>query len=139
MSDNAGEGDVGSNAREGLQDSARDVSSPADVPSIGAVDSQNSAINDTEVIATGSSVASPPLSPIEKMEVRIDFEVGRVTLPISALANVSSGAVIEMPAVSLDKVIAKSGGQAFAHGEFVELGGRIGFRITKLVSGGAAT
>ncbi len=76
--------------------------------------------------------ASPPLSPVESMEVRIDFEVGRVTLPVSKLANVATGSVIEMPGVALDRVVAKSGGHAFAFGEFVELGGRVGFRILKL-------
>ena len=74
----------------------------------------------------------PPLSPVESMEVRIDFEVGRVTLPVSKLANVATGSVIEMPGVALDRVVAKSGGHAFAFGEFVELGGRVGFRILKL-------
>ena len=75
---------------------------------------------------------APRLSPVESMEVRIDFEVGRVTLPVSTLANVAAGSVIEMPGVSLDRVVAKSGGHAFAFGEFVELGGRVGFRILRL-------
>ncbi len=75
-----------------------------------------------------------PLAPVEKMEVEVDFEVGRVTLPVSALANIAQGAVVEVGSLSLDRVVAKSGGVAFAHGEFVELGGRVGFRITKLFS-----
>ena len=91
---------------------------------------------DTGVVAGDGATpaASPPprLAPVESMEVRIDFEVGRVTLPVSSLANVATGSVIEMPGVSLDRVVAKSGGQAFAFGEFVELGGRVGFRILSL-------
>ena len=89
---------------------------------------------DTGVVAgdAATPAASPRLAPVESMEVRIDFEVGRVTLPVSSLANVATGSVIEMPGVSLDRVIAKSGGQAFAFGEFVELGGRVGFRILSL-------
>ena len=73
-----------------------------------------------------------PLAAVEKMEVEVDFEVGRVTLAVSSLANIAQGAVIDIGAVALDNVTAKSGGVAFAHGEFVELGGRVGFRITRL-------
>ena len=76
--------------------------------------------------------APPRLAPVESMEVRIDFEVGRVVLPVSSLANVAAGSVVEVPGVSLDRVVAKSGGHAFAFGEFVELGGRVGFRILRL-------
>ncbi len=79
-----------------------------------------------------ASAAPPRLSPVESMEVRIDFEVGRVVLPVSSLANVAAGSVVEVPGVSLDRVVAKSGGHAFAFGEFVELGGRVGFRILRL-------
>ena len=106
-------------------------------------DDMSDTLSDTpagEEEASASNAASnsaapapaPRLSPVESMEVRIDFEVGRVTLPVSTLANVAAGSVIEMPGVSLDRVVAKSGGHAFAFGEFVELGGRVGFRILRL-------
>ena len=80
----------------------------------------------------GQSLSPQPLAAVEKMEVEVDFEVGRVTLPVSALASIAQGAVIDIGVVALDNVTAKSGGVAFAHGEFVELGGRVGFRITRL-------
>ena len=92
----------------------------------GEVSASNAASN------SAAPAPAPRLSPVESMEVRIDFEVGRVTLPVSTLANVAAGSVIEMPGVSLDRVVAKSGGHAFAFGEFVELGGRVGFRILRL-------
>ena len=88
--------------------------------------------NSVAPLSAASEAAAPRLAPIESMEVRVDFEVGRVTLPVSKLANVAAGSVIDMPGVSLDSVVAKSGGHAFAFGEFVELGGRVGFRILKL-------
>lgn len=91
-------------------------------------------MGDVESSASPLARALPPrpLASVEKMEVEVDFEVGRVTLAVSALANIAQGAVVEVGSLSLDDVVAKSGGVAFARGEFVELGGRVGFRITKL-------
>ena len=109
---------AGADRADAFPDAAPDPSLDSELASLSASRTESVAGNAVAPLAS-SSAAAPPITPIERMEVRIDFEVGRVTLPVSSLANVAAGSVIEVPGVALDRVVAKSGGHAFAFGEFV--------------------
>ena len=68
------------------------------------------------------------------LRVRVDFRAGQVELPLAELLALSEGQVLpRLDGVVFPRVEALSAGRVFAEGELVEVEGRVGFRITKLL------
>ncbi len=71
---------------------------------------------------------------LDKIQVRIDFRIGEVILPVSALSGLTPGFTLtDLPAVTFPRVQALAQGRVFAEGELIELDGKIGFRIQKIL------
>ena len=68
------------------------------------------------------------------LRVRVDFRAGQVELPLAELLALSEGQVLpRLDGVVFPRVEAVSAGRVFAEGELVEVEGRVGFRVTKLL------
>lgn len=77
--------------------------------------------------------AKEETTPLDELPVHINFELGSIELPLHALKNISQGYIFtDLNTLSLSKAYAKTGSRVFAQGEFVDIGGKMGFRITQL-------
>lgn len=71
---------------------------------------------------------------LEKLNVKIDFHIGSITLPVQKLTSLAPGWTLsDLPHLTFPKIIAFSAGRAFAEGELIEIDGKIGFRITQVL------
>ena len=74
-------------------------------------------------------------SSLDNLNVAVDFQIGSITLPVNDLANLAPGWTLkDLPNITFPKVVALSAGRAFAEGELVEIDGKLGFRITQILS-----
>jgi flagellar motor switch/type III secretory pathway protein FliN len=72
---------------------------------------------------------------LDKLNVTVDFQIGSITMPVNRLANLTPGwTLTDLPNMTFPKILAFSAGRAFATGELVEIDGKIGFRITEILS-----
>jgi type III secretion system YscQ/HrcQ family protein len=78
-----------------------------------------------ESLERGPGIASD--APIE-----LCLELARFTLPLDAIAALRPGEVLCTGKAIGERVTLRAAGQAFAHGELVEVEGEIGVRITEL-------
>ena len=69
-------------------------------------------------------------------QIQITFQVGEAKIALSDLLNLSEGQVLEGEALYtyFPKVRALLGDRQIAEGELVKVDGKIGFRITKVIS-----
>lgn len=71
---------------------------------------------------------------LEGIEVCVDFRIGEITMPVNALENLAPGwTLTDLPGITFPRALALSAGRGFAEGELVDIDGKIGFRITKLL------
>lgn len=69
-----------------------------------------------------------------QLPVQIKLQVGEVAIPLNQLLELSAGAVLEEGATTyFPKVRALVGDRPIAEGELVNIEGRIGFRVTKML------
>ncbi len=71
---------------------------------------------------------------LDNLQVAVDFQIGSITLPVNELASLAVGwTLTDLPNITFPKVLALSAGRPFAEGELVEIDGKLGFRITKIL------
>ncbi len=72
---------------------------------------------------------------LENVNVKISFRIGEVSMPVNELAALTPGFTLtDLPNLIFPRAHAIASGHAFAEGELVEIDGKIGFRITRLLS-----
>lgn len=82
---------------------------------------------------------APPSTPspaqaLEGLDVCVDFRIGEITMPVNKLENLAPGwTLTDLPGITFPRAVALSAGRSFAEGELVDIDGKIGFRITKLL------
>ncbi len=72
------------------------------------------------------------LSRIQKIQIAVTAELGRSTIPIQDLMNVSEGSVIELDREIDSPIELYAQGVPLASGEVVVVDGRFGVQITKV-------
>ncbi len=73
-------------------------------------------------------------SALENIHVKINFRIGEISMPVNELAALTPGFTLtELPGLIFPRAQAVASGRAFAEGELIEIDGKIGFRITKLL------
>ena len=96
-------------------------------PADAALDGQDSAVQGGQGTSGGTETSAG-------LRVRVDFRAGQVELPLAELLALSEGQVLpRLDGVVFPRVEALSAGRVFAEGELVEVEGRVGFRVTKLL------
>ena len=114
-------------SREGEDASPSAAVESALTPADAALDGQDSAVQ-------GGQGASGDTETSTGLRVRVDFRAGQVELPLAELLALSEGQVLpRLDGVVFPRVEALSAGRVFAEGELVEVEGRVGFRVTKLL------
>ena len=72
---------------------------------------------------------------LDNIIVRVDFRIGEVSMPVNELARLAPGFTLsDLPGLTFPRAQAISAGRVFAEGELVDIDGKIGFRITRLLS-----
>ena len=68
------------------------------------------------------------------MRVQVDFRVGQIELALDELLALGEGETLSrLDGVVFPRVEAVSAGRVFAEGELVEVEGRIGFRVLRIL------
>jgi type III secretion protein Q len=84
--------------------------------------------------------ANLQLSDLDRLQIDVEVELGRLSMPISALRSLSVGQVFETEAAADGcSVWLWCGGQCLGVGQLVAVGERLGVRIAALESGPAAS
>ncbi len=73
----------------------------------------------------------PSLSSLERLEVELQFELGRVRLPLARLRELETGAVLSLDGDSRQPVSIYVNRQPAGRGEIVRIDDRLGIRITE--------
>ncbi|MDA8031815.1 MAG: FliM/FliN family flagellar motor switch protein, partial [Alphaproteobacteria bacterium] len=112
----------------------------AGVPSPSVVHSESVKEATTTTTAAPMVVQNNPVSEdavpdsAKGLRVRVDFRIGQIELPLQELLRLAEGQTLQkLDGIRFPRVEAVSAGRVFAEGELVEVGGRIGFRILRLV------
>ena len=114
-------------SREGEDASPSAAVEAALTPADAALDGQDSAVQGAQGASGGTETSTG-------LRVRVDFRAGQVELPLAELLALSEGQVLpRLDGVVFPRVEALSAGRVFAEGELVEVEGRVGFRVTKLL------
>ena len=89
----------------------------------------------TPMVVQNNSVSEDTVPDSAKgLRVRVDFRIGQIELPLQELLRLAEGQTLQkLDGIRFPRVEAVSAGRVFAEGELVEVGGRIGFRILRLV------
>lgn len=77
--------------------------------------------------------AAEPVA-LDELEVNLTFVVGQTTLTLGELKSLTPGASFELPTPVSEAVTILANGKAIGSGELLEVGGRVGVRITKLIT-----
>lgn len=81
------------------------------------------------------SSASIPLSDLDRLQIEVEVELGRLSMPIAALRSLSVGQVFETDAAATEcSVWLWCGGKYLGVGQLVTVGERLGVRIAALDS-----
>jgi type III secretion protein Q len=84
------------------------------------------------VVAKPPEPAADALAEIEAVEVELQAQVGRLTVTLGQLRRLGAGQVVEFSTPIESPAILAVGGKTVAVGELVDVGGRVGVRITAM-------
>ncbi|MCC8191010.1 MAG: FliM/FliN family flagellar motor switch protein, partial [Planctomycetes bacterium] len=79
---------------------------------------------------------TPALAAVDEARVEMRAEVGRLGVTLAELRRLAVGEVVEFTTGVEQPVTLVAGGQAIATGELVDIGGRVGVRITAMAGKG---
>ena len=82
--------------------------------------------------STDPSAAASPASPTE-IPVTLTIELGRVSVPLSRLADLKPGDVLELGRHAREPVELTSGGRLVARGELIQIDTELGVRVTNVL------
>ncbi|RMG97478.1 MAG: flagellar motor switch protein FliN [Deltaproteobacteria bacterium] len=80
--------------------------------------------------------ANDPLSNLYDVPVRLSVELGRTEMPLSDIATLGPGAVVELGKSAGESLDIRVNGKLVARGEAVVVGEKYGIRIVEIVRAG---
>jgi len=92
--------------------------------------------NDTNPEVDQQDVARPNLDAIMHVPLAVSVELGRVEMPLHAVARLNRGTVVDLKKEADAEVEILANGQVFARGEVVSADGKLGVRIVDIVPSG---
>ncbi|MDX8398012.1 MAG: FliM/FliN family flagellar motor switch protein [Mariprofundaceae bacterium] len=96
----------------------------------------NEAGSVAEVNSSPSGIERPNLEAIMHVPLEVSVELGRVEMPLHAVARLSKGTVVDLQKEANAEVDILANGQIFARGEVVSADGKLGVRIVDVVPPG---
>jgi len=90
--------------------------------------------NDTNPDVEG--IARPNLDAIMHVPLEVSVELGRVEMPLHAVARLHRGTVVDLKKDADAEVEILANGRVFARGEVVSADGKLGVRIMDIVPSG---
>lgn len=105
------------------------VEGSMDIESVGTNEGVETSLPHEE---SSSREAREPVLPhpeLERLPVRLDFDLGHLQVPIAELRTVAPGMVFEIEGASPASVAVTSSGRLLGKGEIVDVGGKLGIRI----------
>lgn len=81
--------------------------------------------------AVTMSEAAPAAVPVNDLDIQLTFVVGHTTLTVGDLRSLAPGAVLELPAAVGEGVAICANGKTIGRGELIEVGDRVGVRVTE--------
>ena len=78
--------------------------------------------------------SSNNLDMLKDVNVEVSVELGRITMPLGDVLNLSKGSVVELENLAGEKINGLVNGLNIAMGEVVVIGEHFGVRISKLIS-----
>lgn len=88
---------------------------------------------ESPVDAAMDTPATPPAASIDEVPLVIECDVGRISLTIAKLRELSAGQVLDLGFDATSRVTLRLNGQAIATGELVRIAERTGVRITDVL------
>jgi flagellar motor switch protein FliN/FliY len=82
------------------------------------------------------AAATPNLESIMHIPLQVSVELGRVQLPLHAVARLGRGTVVDLQKEAGAPVEICANGRAFARGEIVSADGKLGVRILEVLPAG---
>ena len=122
------------------QDDGGGDDDPVDLPR----DDDDAHDDDAQGVADAAAAAHPqaqaeaeaphggPAPSLDRLPVRLLFEVGSIDMPLAAIRRLGPGSVIDLERPLPPAVIVRCRGAVLARGELVDLGGRLAVQITDL-------
>ncbi len=105
-------------------------------PQAQAADNANAAEAAGQQSAREGAAGAVNLEAILHVPLEISVELGRVEMPLHAIARLGRGMVLELNKEAGAEVDILANGQVFARGEVVAAGEKLGVRITEIVPPG---
>lgn len=102
---------------------------PAAPPSVPAV----------PATADAADLLSSTLDLLADVELEVSVELGRRRLPLSEVARLRVGSVVELDTEAGDPLVVYANGRRIAVGEAVVVDGQLGVRITSVEAAGRAS
>jgi type III secretion system YscQ/HrcQ family protein len=103
--------------------------------------SEGAPMNQAQSADTSESSFAPtvdsaiPLAELKSIPVTLQFEIGRLTLTVDELSQLSAGNVIKLPTkLGTDTVAITAKGRTFAVGEIVHIDDQLGVKITSIAN-----
>lgn len=79
---------------------------------------------------------APEAAQEDQIPVRLCFDLGRLDMPLGEIRQLAAGSVIELPGTLDTPVSLTVGGRAIGTGELVDIQGRLGVRIVRILGRG---
>jgi len=92
--------------------------------------------NDTNTDLDQQDIVRPNLDAIMHVPLEVSVELGRVEMPLHAVARLHRGTVVDLKKEADAEVEILANGQVFARGEVVSADGKLGVRIVDIVPSG---
>lgn len=83
-----------------------------------------------EPAGDGAPPCSAQLAGVERLPVKVDFELGHLQLSLAQLRTIGPGVLLQIEGASPSSVSVLSSGRLLGHGEIVDVNGQLGIRIT---------
>ncbi len=124
-----------------LIDNARaQVTGPAVIGHCRNAQQENPVTNEASPPPEGAAVpegeTAPLASPVERLPIQVEFDLGRMDLPLNQLAQIEPGYVFALPqALEQARVAIRLNGTLAGTGELVSIGDVLGVRLTAWTNG----
>lgn len=83
---------------------------------------------------SGQEHSPSNLESLMHIPLEVSVELGRVKLPLHSVVRIARGTVLQMPKEADSQVEILANGSIFARGEVVKANGKLGVRITNIVT-----
>ncbi len=97
----------------------------------GGLENQTFTLKQLNPAGTATMGDAATKTTVDDLEIQLTFMVGQTTLTVGELRSLAPGFVFELPAAAGDGVTISANGRPIGKGELIEVGDRVGVRVTE--------